>query len=70
MPIPNLSVNGEAQLNNFTAANITWKKEGTKVRNYKIQISNLKFYENIMFYYYTCIYFTSYYKIQMVPLMA
>jgi len=31
MPIPNLSVNGEAQLNNFTAANITWKKEGTKM---------------------------------------
>ena len=50
MPIPNLSVNGEAQLNNFTAANITWKKEGTKVRNYKIQISNLKFYENVMYH--------------------
>ena len=33
MPLLNLSITGEEHLDNFTAANITWKKEGMKVRN-------------------------------------
>ena len=33
MPFPNLSITGKEHVDNFTAANITWKKEGMKVRN-------------------------------------
>jgi len=31
MPLPNLSITGKEHLDNFTASNITWKKEGMKM---------------------------------------